>query len=36
MMMAEQVKLTTGDSSIEDYLKEVAPPPPPAPGCVIS
>jgi ankyrin repeat protein len=36
MMMADLQKLK-GDSSIEDYLKEVAPPPPPAPEsrCVI-
>ena len=35
MIMAEGVKLRTGDSSIEDYLKSVAPPPPP-PQCIIS
>ena len=37
ILMAEVRTLSTGDNSLEQYLKSVAPPPPPAePCCVIS
>ena len=37
ILMAEVTTLSTGDNSLEQYLKSVAPPPPPAePCCVIS